>query len=171
MVIKMNWILMNITSHALRSVSVKNCDKRGNNVDGNCFIIEIKDPEERKKFVKCCNDVIPSLNINYDDIAKLSNVENIFKFRLLETNERINLLNDFADKLSHQIYDALVSRPVYTFVTHTPNGIVDAFERVATETRLITLEDVIRVVTNKNDYHLNKQQTFSELFQRFLSFA
>ncbi|MBT0666744.1 U14-like protein [Lissonota sp. PSUC_FEM 10030012] len=166
----MNWILMNVVTDALRKFSVECGDGRGKNVDGNCFTVEIKKAERRKEFIEHCNHIIPSLDIKYDAVSKLSHIDDIFKFRLMQKNERIDLLKIYVDKLPWQIHDLLVSRPVYTFVNRSPNEIVDAFVKVGMESQLNTLEDVIRVVSTETDNSPGQKQPLLDEMGKLISF-
>ncbi|MBT0666717.1 U26-like protein [Lissonota sp. PSUC_FEM 10030012] len=147
----MNWIMMNVTTDALRRVGVRSNEGKSGNIDGNRLTVGIIDEEQRKLFVKYCKESIPALEIDYNAISKFPVANDIFNFRLVQRHERMELLNIYVDKMPCELYELLVARPVYTFTTIVGNPIVKAFVDITAKSGVYTLEDLLRIVGIGND--------------------
>nr|AKD28058.1 hypothetical protein [Glypta fumiferanae] len=171
----MNWIMINVVTDALRRVGVESLNGRSDNIDGNGFKIMIARAEQRKLFIQYCNESIPALNLNYDEIVKFDETKNPFIFRLVTRSERMNLLAMYVDVLPIRTYELLVARPVYTFITIYPNLIIDAFMMTAEKTGLYSIQNLLRVVSikgeNENVNDKNSFDTSSALILTGITFA
>lgn len=137
---------MNVITDALRKVTVKSLDKKAVNIDGSMFRITIRDINDKRKFVESCVKSVPALEIPDSVFDNDSVSQTTFRFRLVEFPERQNLLNNYKQVMPAEVYQVLVSKPVYTFL-RLDNPIIEAFTKVAVASSLYSLNDVLRITS------------------------